>query len=795
MFKLGKLTVDNFKSISKEVVLDFCDLDVVILDGPNGFGKTTLFDAIEISFTGGMSRIDAAGGSADSKAKSNHLLKNAADRRTEIILELNDTASDEVYFIRSVIVENIKGAKASIKDYKINIERSYRRSSFLNDEWLPLNNSFVERLIGLDSISDLFYIQHYIQQEETAGFLKDNSEGSRHKQLSHLFGTVSQSNELLKIERLRKIIDLKVKTHKDSIGVIDAQLKTIKPLETDPNEGVLHPSGVLRLPDTFSTKGLTAAGYSALVENLNILLFCVKKPEAYEELKSSNRIDQLLQGRDQQLNDILRLGMVNDYSKINRLHRTRAKHQRLQARLNRLQNIVDAFESDNQNLGVAFLDLISREFPPADLINIRLIDLQNERAHNKGIKALLVSMASSRKSLIDAYQKILEEESHSIVSCPLCGAVKESGLPQLIEEIESHQKIVMEQASGGVFAIANLKGYIFENYIASTVARCKVMLEKYKKFSNNSIISFFDQKAIDLDRFSDFKKVQNWLDGQSIDYASLVDGKVTDFSLSYTERFIKFKSMIGQLKNPIEGDVPPFSVIRNALRYFELGEDAIRSITEEDLLKDLRFITSVERNHTNSIVGVSMQKRRLLSRKIENLIVEKNKLSTISTVYKQEIQKHESNIAAQIAIPFYIYSSKVLQTRPEGTGIFLRTPDANKKETVPYIRFCSSKYDEHDAWYTMSSGQLSGLIISFALSMNKIYPSKLKALLIDDPVQSMDEVNMASLIQLLKYEFGGHQLILSTHDSRVSSYVNYKLHRAGKAVERINMKSISKDFN
>lgn len=112
MFKLGKLTVDNFKSISKEVVLDFCDLDVVILDGPNGFGKTTLFDAIEISFTGGMSRIDAAGGSADSKAKSNHLLKNAADRRTEIILELNDTASDEVYFIRSVIVENIKGAKA-----------------------------------------------------------------------------------------------------------------------------------------------------------------------------------------------------------------------------------------------------------------------------------------------------------------------------------------------------------------------------------------------------------------------------------------------------------------------------------------------------------------------------------------------------------------------------------------------------------------------------------------------------------------------------------------------------------
>lgn len=795
MFKIGKLTVDNFKSISKEIILDFSDLDIVILDGPNGFGKTTLFDAIEISFTGGISRIDAAGGAADNKAKSNHLLKNEGGRRTEIILELNNTASDEVYFIRSAIVENIKGAKASIKDYKVNIERSYRCSSFLNDEWLPLNNSFVEKLIGLNSIKDLFYIQHYIQQEETAGFLKDNSEGSRHKQLSHLFGTVSQSNELSKIERLRKIVDSKIKTNKDSIVAIDEQLKTIKPLDADPDEGVLHSSGVLRLPDTFSSEGLTAAGYTALVDNINILLFCVKKPEVYEKLKSSSRIDLLLEGRDQQLNDILRLGMVNDFSKINRLHRTRAKHQRLQARLSRLQDIVDASENDNQNLGVAFLDLISREFPPADSINDRLIDLQTERAHNKGVKALLVSIASSRKSLIEAYQKILEETSQEIVGCPLCGAVKESGMPQLLKEIESHQKIIMGQASDGIFTIANLKDFIVGNYIAPTVARCKVVLDKYKKFSADNIVSFFGQKAIDLDRFSDFKKVQNWLDGQPIDYKSLVDRKITDFSLSYTERFSKFKSLIGRLKTPIEGDAPTFSAIRNALRYFELSEDAIRSITEENLLMDLRFITSMERNHTNSIFGASINKRRLLSRKIENLTAEKTKLSAISAVYKQEIQKHESNIAAQIAIPFYIYSSKVLQTRPEGTGIFLRTPDANKKETVPYIRFCSSKYDEHDAWYTMSSGQLSGLIISFALSMNKIYPSRLQALLIDDPVQSMDEVNMASLVQLLKYEFGGHQLILSTHDSRVSSYVNYKLHRAGKTVERINMKDVSKDFN
>lgn len=89
----------------------------------------------------------------------------------------------------------------------------------------------------------------------------------------------------------------------------------------------------------------------------------------------------------------------------------------------------------------------------------------------------------------------------------------------------------------------------------------------------------------------------------------------------------------------------------------------------------------------------------------------------------------------------------------------------------------------------MSSGQLSGIVITFMLAMNKMYPSNLKTLLIDDPVQTMDEINMVSLLQLLRYEFSDYQLIMSTHEKNISNYFSYKYSTLGKSVKPLDIKS------
>lgn len=53
-YTFKSINIKNFKYITdkKPLEFEFCNRNIVILDGQNGYGKTTLFDAIEILLTG-----------------------------------------------------------------------------------------------------------------------------------------------------------------------------------------------------------------------------------------------------------------------------------------------------------------------------------------------------------------------------------------------------------------------------------------------------------------------------------------------------------------------------------------------------------------------------------------------------------------------------------------------------------------------------------------------------------------------------------------------------------------------
>lgn len=88
----------------------------------------------------------------------------------------------------------------------------------------------------------------------------------------------------------------------------------------------------------------------------------------------------------------------------------------------------------------------------------------------------------------------------------------------------------------------------------------------------------------------------------------------------------------------------------------------------------------------------------------------------------------------------------------------------------------------------MSSGQLSALIISFTLALHKKY-SKNSILLIDDPVQTMDEINIVGFTELLRNEFSSNQIIISTHEDIPSVFMRYKFKSYGLNQIGINLKT------
>ena len=58
------------------------------------------------------------------------------------------------------------------------------------------------------------------------------------------------------------------------------------------------------------------------------------------------------------------------------------------------------------------------------------------------------------------------------------------------------------------------------------------------------------------------------------------------------------------------------------------------------------------------------------------------------------------------------------------------------------------------------------------------------------PVQTIDDVNMVGLVDILRYGFGDRQIFISTHEQSFEWFLRYRYSKAGKNVKIFNMKDI-----
>jgi exonuclease SbcC len=182
------------------------------------------------------------------------------------------------------------------------------------------------------------------------------------------------------------------------------------------------------------------------------------------------------------------------------------------------------------------------------------------------------------------------------------------------------------------------------------------------------------------------------------------------------------------------------------------------------------------------------QQRNIRDKVVELIKLEKlkNNIDTIGTIYRDEIKKFKKKLIKNIEIPLFIYTGKIIQNYQRGIGVFIKTNNDYEK-----IKFVPDNNTEHDIINTFSSGQLSGFVIAFMLVMNKIYNNvnrNFNTILIDDPVQTMDDINIASFVEILRNEFKDYQIILSTHEVDKANYIRYKFHKYGIDTSNYNVK-------
>jgi wobble nucleotide-excising tRNase len=76
----------------------------------------------------------------------------------------------------------------------------------------------------------------------------------------------------------------------------------------------------------------------------------------------------------------------------------------------------------------------------------------------------------------------------------------------------------------------------------------------------------------------------------------------------------------------------------------------------------------------------------------------------------------------------------------------------------------------------LSSSQLNALAVSVFLSLNLgVSTLPLQAAILDDPLQSLDDINLLGVVDLLRRTRDSRQLFVSTHDSRFGDLLAKKL--------------------
>jgi exonuclease SbcC len=161
----------------------------------------------------------------------------------------------------------------------------------------------------------------------------------------------------------------------------------------------------------------------------------------------------------------------------------------------------------------------------------------------------------------------------------------------------------------------------------------------------------------------------------------------------------------------------------------------------------------------------------------------RDKLKRLKDGISAEKKNYIKSITTDIQILFYIYSGRIMQNCMYGRGLFVR-----QKNNPDRILITSSKIegDEVDALYNMSSGQLVSVSIALILSLNKLY-SKVSYIAIDDPVQTIDDINFYGLIETLRHDFKNSFMLLSTHEYDYQELLDYKF-------RKLNINSLKVDM-
>jgi hypothetical protein len=237
---------------------------------------------------------------------------------------------------------------------------------------------------------------------------------------------------------------------------------------------------------------------------------------------------------------------------------------------------------------------------------------------------------------------------------------------------------------------------------------------------------------------------------------------------------------LSELGIPLDGD--PLGVLKDQLRECDSQDERLKRLMSEGETLSLNIAREAANARIHSTeADLRKAEAELATHRIETLKREKTSETTMLLIEQLR------DARAKVAI------DKLSEIEPLLQRIFSRIDPHPTFRVIKFatdvirgkgrldaeIRDSAEDKSSKTPEAIFSSSQLNALAVSVFLSFNLALPHlPLQAALLDDPIQSLDEINLLGLVDLLRRTKEKRQIVVSTHDGRFGRLLARKLRPA-----------------
>ena len=773
-WQISRIEVSSFKAF-KHILLDLGGASLLTLDGPNGYGKTSIFDAIELLLTGQINRIQNLFNTLLTRNKrdyADNLFWNSRSGYNDLCIKIEFINDGRKLVLARHCPAEIFKKPANNRADKYGNFRLYELPEFESSEFTKNNfrdNSFLDEIFG-KNFRENFSFLNYLEQGQNR--LLHTRVDDRKEKLGNLFNISDIEAEIESCntiytkltryinnaERTAKAVSLKeeIVTLKDTLqaeaGIIEYKKLSTTDVQPGWDKEILFSS-------------YSAVDHAAYLESVRKLIALLPLKATIKTRIHNETIDAAIERNEESLRNLARFG--NDLGKLDGLEAIKQEIDELERSANIIKRGAKVIKVEE-----------ARSLPNWNDGRLEWFELQIESRNRLAEKSstnanVVAELEHLKKQLLEEHKKSYPDDK----MCPLCGADWEDH-KSMVDAIEAKTKQISDSlGQDGKNLVILIAAMDAELKLINTHIQDRLKLLT-PTFEPNLHVALSRIKL----RLPAIIQLLEKLQSENIQFTYAF----TEIDDVVDERFEKLKEILRN-KKQVEADALalPEDWRETTNRAFKDLQD-FYIVTAEDLKDKEKYISIKANEAQNSRLQTCITELKVIEKETKAAQKAQYKIEKLRSTLKKTEQSYTDQTISAIEFIFHIYSGRLIQNYQRGLGLFIESREGTQ------LRFLTAEKSEHDAVMSMSSGQVSALSLAFFLSLNKVY-SQVPLILIDDPSQSLDEVNVASLTDLLRCELKHCQLVVSSHEDDISAYMRYRFDRAGLATSSLNMQLLAKE--